>query len=223
MMLLHSLITLLRLCLWTEPIRSQQLQSCRLLLNFLHRKRSTAAKLYSPPPLSQPCSLLHARPLAAALSPAVITPAARDQLPLNCGQTLKQKTAVAFCCHNPYNAVVKSEKTHWFSPGTCQHLYLLRDQAEGFPRSLQTGLLQASTHTAMQLPLMLQMQLVFLPMPALGRPVHICMSMCLNTLMLGLQKCSTYRNRPSGRTQARWDTGQCQQSFLLFDLIWSLP
>lgn len=76
-------------------------------------------------------------------APTVITPAARDHLPLNCGQSLKQKTAVPFYCHNPYDAVVKSEKSHWFSLGTRQHLYLLRDQAEGygFPRSLQTALL----------------------------------------------------------------------------------
>lgn len=142
---LHSLITSLRLCFWTELIRSQQLWSCRLLLNFLHRRSSTAAKLQSPPPLSQPCSLLRTRPLAAALSPAVITPAACAHHPPNCWQSLGQKNAVAFHWHNPYGAAGKSEKAHRFSPVRCQCLYSHRGEAEGcgFSGSFRMGQLQS--------------------------------------------------------------------------------
>lgn len=208
MMLLHSLITLLQLCLWTEPIRSQQLQSCRLLLNFLHRKRSTADKLYSPPPLLQPCSLLHARPLAAARkSPHCDYTSSPWSPPTELWAVPQTENCCAFLLPQHLRCSGEIWKGTLILPKDTPTSVF--DQRSGRGLWLSQIPSNWAAHTAMQLPLMPQVQLVCLPMPGSGRPAHICISMCLNTLLLGLQKCNIYKNGPSRWTQAHWDTGQC--------------
>lgn len=211
MMPLDSLATLPWLCYWTELIMSQHPQTCRLPLSAQAEQHSCWMQSTLSPlqPQPSPCEATD-----AALS--LLWLHQRPQIPPD--PTAATSLARKVLCLSTSTAVVKLEKAHSFFPGTHQHLYWHGGQAErvvAFPDHFKWSCSKVPTCYAMQLPANAAGVFASARFREASSHLHVC------ALLLSLQKCGIYRYRPSGRTQARWDIGQSQLSFL-FDPIWSL-
>lgn len=91
---------------------------------------------------------------------------------------------------------------------------VVRQREVAFPDNFKWSCSKVPTHYAMALPANAAGVLATARLREASSHFHVY------ALLLSLQKCGIYRYRPSGRTQARWDIGQSQLSFL-FDLIWN--
>lgn len=175
----------------------------------LHRESSIAAECRALCPSSSP-SLLHVRPLTLHF------PCSNHQRPPSLPTQLLALPWPEKCCAFllPQLWWNRKRRTRSFQGPT----NIFTGQAErvaAFPDHFKWSCSKVPTHYAMPLPANAAGVLASARFREASSHLHVY------TLLLSLQKCGIYRYRPSGRTQARWDIGQSQLSFL-FDLIWNL-
>lgn len=211
MMPQDSLITLPWLCFWAEPIMSQHPQTCRLPLSAQTEQHS--CWMQSTLSLLQLHSLLHARPLMLHF-PCSDHTSGPSSLPTELLALPWPKKCRAFL----FPQLWWNWKRHACSFQGPTNIFagtVVRQRVVPFPDHFKWSCSKVPTRYAMQLPANAA------GVPATARFREASSHLHVYALLLSLQKCGIYRYRPSGRTQACWDIGQSQLSFL-FDLIWNL-